>query len=76
MPMPIDVAVTYTDGSKENFNIPLRMMRGNKPTSATVIEDWTWAHPTYTFTTKKEVKSVEIDPSKLMADVNPANNKK
>ena len=74
MPMPIDVEVTYTDGSKENFNIPLRMMRGNKPTAATVIEDWTWAHPTYTFTTSKEVKSVEIDTSKLMADINLENN--
>ncbi len=74
MPMPIDVEVVYTDGSKESFNIPLRMMRGEKPTNATVITDWTFAHPTYTFTAKKEVKSVEIDPSKLMADVNQANN--
>ncbi|WP_417799907.1 M1 family metallopeptidase [Tenacibaculum sp.] len=74
MPMPIDLEVMYTDGSKESFNIPLRMMRGEKPTNATVITDWTFAHPTYTFTTKKEVKSVEIDPSKLMADVNQENN--
>ncbi|MEQ3500806.1 M1 family metallopeptidase [Tenacibaculum sp. SSH1-16] len=74
MPMPIDVEVTYTDGSKESFNIPLRMMRGEKSTNATVITDWTFAHPTYTFTAKKEVKSVEIDPSKLMADVNQENN--
>ncbi|WP_456377824.1 M1 family metallopeptidase, partial [Lutibacter sp.] len=28
MPMPIDVTVRYVDGSTENFNIPLRMMRG------------------------------------------------
>ncbi|WP_271405617.1 M1 family metallopeptidase [Tenacibaculum soleae] len=74
MPMPIDVEVIYTDGSKETFNIPLRMMRGEKPTKATVITDWTWAHPTYTFATSKEVKSVEIDPSKLMADINQENN--
>ena len=74
MPMPIDVEVTYVDGSKEAFNIPLRMMRGEKPTNATKIADWTWAHPTYTFTTSKEVKSVEIDPSKLMADINQENN--
>jgi hypothetical protein len=73
MPMPIDVEVTYTDGTKEMFNIALRMMRGNKPTSATVLEDWTWAHPTYTFKTKKQIKSVEIDPSKLMADINKEN---
>lgn len=75
MPMPIDLKVTYTDGTTENFNIALRMMRGNKPTSATILEDWTWAHPTYTFKSKKPVKSVEIDPSGFMADINLANNK-
>ncbi|MBE7629254.1 M1 family metallopeptidase [Tenacibaculum piscium] len=74
MPMPIDVEVVYTDGSKESFNIPLRMMRGEKPTKATIIEDWTFAHPTYSFTTSKTVKSVQIDASKLMADVNLENN--
>lgn len=75
MPMPMDVEVTYEDGSKEMFNIPLRMMRGQKPTKATVIEDWTFAHPTYTFTASKKVKSVRIDPSGFMADVNRENNK-
>jgi hypothetical protein len=74
MPMPIDLEVTYTDGSKENFNIPLRMMRGNKPTSATVLEDWAWANPVYSFTVSKNVKSVTIDKSKLMADVDDENN--
>jgi hypothetical protein len=74
MPMPIDIEVTYKDGSKEHFNIPLRIMRGNKPTSATVIEDWGWAIPTYTFTTSKNIKSVVIDKSNLMADINDENN--
>lgn len=74
MPMPIDLLVTYKDGSKENFNIPLRIMRGTKPTSATILEDWGWAYPTYSFTTNKDVKSVEIDVEKLMADVNLENN--
>jgi hypothetical protein len=74
MPMPIDLEVTYTDGSKENFNIPLRMMRGNKPTSATILEDWAWANPVYSFTVSKNVKSVTIDKSKLMADVDDENN--
>ncbi|QMU63325.1 MAG: M1 family peptidase [Flavobacteriaceae bacterium] len=75
MPMPVDVEITYEDGTKEHFNIPLRMMRGNKPTTATVLEDWPWAHPTYTFNTHKEIESVAIDPSKLMADVNQENNR-
>ncbi len=74
MPMPIDVEVTYKDGSKEMFNIPLRMMRGEKKSSATKLDDWTFAHPTYSFSTSKDVKSVEIDPSGLMADINVDNN--
>jgi len=74
MPMPIDLLVTYKDGSKENFNIPLRIMRGAKPTSATILEDWGWAYPTYSFTANKDVKSVEIDVEKLMADVDLENN--
>ena len=73
-PMPVDVDVTYVDGSTESFNIPLRVMRGNKPTAATVLEDWAWAHPTYTFQTAKTIQSVVIDNSKLMADVNDDNN--
>ncbi len=74
MPMPIDVEVTYVDGSKEAFNIPLEIMRGNKKTSATVLKDWGWAYPTYTFKVSKPVKSVQIDKSGLMADINPLNN--
>ena len=74
MPMPIDLTVTYSDGSTDDFNIPLRMMRGNKPTDARVLEDWTWAHPTYTFEVSKSVKKVEIDTSKLMADIDQTNN--
>jgi len=74
MPMPIDISVTYTDGSTEEFYIPLQMMRGEKPTSATIIKDWAWAIPTYSFEAKKAVKSVEIDASQMMADVNRKNN--
>ena len=74
MPMPIDLEVTYTDGSTENFNIPLRIMRGAKPTSANIIEDWAWANPVYSFDAAKTVKSVLIDKSGLMADINLENN--
>ena len=74
MPMSIDLKVTYTDGSEENFYIPTRMLYGNKPTTATVLKDWAWAVPTYKIQTKKDVKTVEIDPSKLMWDVDLSNN--
>ena len=74
MPMPMDVEVVYQDGTIESFNIPLEMMRGNKPTISTVLEDWGWAYPTYSFEVSKEVKSIVIDKSGLMADINSENN--
>ena len=75
MPMPIDLNVVYTDGSSEAFYIPLRMMRGQKETTATVLDDWAWAFPTYSFETSKTITSVEINPSGLLADVNAENDK-
>ena len=74
MPMPIDFEIEYTDGSKELFYIPLRMMRGQKPTSATILDDWAWAHPEYIFKVSKPVKSIAIDPKQWMADVDRQNN--
>ncbi|WP_452225418.1 M1 family metallopeptidase [Lacinutrix chionoecetis] len=76
MPMPIDLDVVYTDGTTESIYIPLQMMRGEKPTTATIVKDWAWAHPTYTYTAKKAIKSVEIDAKNFMADINKENNKK
>ena len=74
MPMPLDISVTYVDGSTEDFYIPLQMMRGEKPTKATVVGDWAWAYPTYDLKTAKDVKSIEIDESQMMADIDRTNN--
>ena len=81
MPMPIDVYVTYKDGSKESFYIPLQIARAEKdnPTpdiKRTINDDWPWAYPGYEFTvnSNKEIDTVVIDPSGLMADVNQDNN--
>ncbi len=74
MPMPLDVKVTYTDGTTEDFYIPLRMMYGQKPTNSTVKKDWSWVAPSYSFKTTKTIKSVEIDPLKQMADIDRTNN--
>ena len=74
MPMPIDITVDYTDGSSQEFNIPLNLMRGEKPTSATILKDWSWGHSSYTFKVDKPIKKVEIDPSGLMADIERDNN--
>ena len=82
MPMPIDVLVEYTDGTKESFYIPLRMMsfekeNPNPEMKRTVLSDWTWAYPTYEFKILKKrttIKKIIIDPSGLMADVKQADN--
>jgi hypothetical protein len=74
MPMPIDIRVDYEDGSSEEFNIPLNLMRGEKPTSATILKDWSWGHSNYAFKVNKPIKKVEIDPSGLMADTERNNN--
>jgi len=77
MPMPLDLEVEFTDGTKQQFHIPLRMAFGSKPTTATTLENWAWAYPTYEFTINKKrssIKSVMIDPSGFMADINKENN--
>lgn len=82
MPMPIDVTVTYKDGTQELYYIPLNLMFGQKPAEGTVTRivqpEWRWTHPEYTFMINHkiaEIKSVEVDASYRMADVNRSNNK-
>jgi hypothetical protein len=81
MPMPIDLYVTYEDGSLEAFYIPLQMMRGEKPNpypnlTRTILIDWAWAYPEYVFEINngKKVKNMMIDIGQRMADINLENN--
>ncbi|MGJ1322628.1 M1 family metallopeptidase [Sphingobacterium faecium] len=81
--MPIDLLVTYEDGTKELFYIPLREMRGEKPAEnfkiyegikRTTLEDWNWTQPSYQVNlTKKPAKAI-IDPSLRLADVESSDN--
>ena len=66
--------VSHIDESFQDFYIPLKMMKGEKPTTATLEKDWAWSNQFYTFSTPKEIKKVEIDSSGLMADINRGNN--
>jgi hypothetical protein len=82
MPMPVDVLVTYKDGSKEMHYIPMNLMYGQKPAEDTVPRtvhaEWKWTHPEYTLEISRpitDIREVEIDPSQRMADVNRINNK-
>ena len=81
VPMPLDVQLTFKDGSKELHYIPLNLMYGQKPventTPRTVHEEWRWTHPTYVFETNRKIfdlSEVEIDPSERLADIDKRNN--
>lgn len=83
MPMPLDIVVTYNDGSQEMIYLPLVIQRGNKPEekgmaarSMTVRWPWTnYSQEVQLDMPISSIKSVEIDPSLRLADVNRANNK-
>ncbi|MFZ1784584.1 MAG: M1 family metallopeptidase [Ferruginibacter sp.] len=82
MPMPIDLQLTYADGSTEMFYVPLNLMFGNKLSEnkgqkLEILEEWKWTHPTYVVETKHrlmDIKVVDIDPTKRMADIDRKNN--
>lgn len=81
--MPLDILVEYKDGSKELFYIPLREMRGVKPSEGydiykgiqrTVLTDWFWTKPTYSFQVNKEIAKAWIDPTQRLADIEHGDN--
>ncbi len=82
MPMPIDLQLNFKDGSTEMIYIPLNLMFGTKanektPQKREIAEEWKWTHPTYIVETKHrltDMKAVEIDPSRRMADIDRKNN--
>lgn len=83
MPMPVDVLVEMANGERIFCTIPLDIMRGQKIENAIngnpfiVLPDWEWVHPYYYFTVPfgmEQIKSIVIDPSRRMADLNEQNN--
>lgn len=82
MPMPIDLKLTFKDSTTETHYVPLNMMYGNKKAEdddkRTVHEAWSWPERTYNVIVDRDLfdlRSVEIDPTKRMADVEPSNNR-
>ena len=82
MPMPLEILVTYKDGNEEFYYIPISLMRGekSKPEYADKwiqLEDWSWAYKKYEFEIKSKmesIKSIDINPTGLLADVDTSNN--
>ena len=78
IPMPIEVVVSYEDGSSDMYYIPNDLLQGYKSFENNVylMEPWNWASTEYEFEVQgnKKVVKVEIDPSKRIADVNQMDN--
>jgi aminopeptidase N len=81
LPMPVDLVVTYKDGSRELYYIPLNETMGSKPDEKTLprkdLDAWPWVNPTYTLKIDRkaaDITSLEIDPSARLADVERKNN--
>ena len=80
MPFPQDIRVTLKNGETLDFNVALRIMRGNKTDSkfpATNLKDWPWTHPEYQFEIPvhiDEISKVELDPLERTSDINRENN--
>ncbi len=83
MPMPIDLQLTFKDGTKELHYIPMNLMYGEKPVedaalSRKTYEPWKWTHSSYTVETSRKLTDIsvaEIDPSLRMADIDRKNNR-
>ena len=82
MPMPVDLEISFRDGSKESHYIPLNIMYGSKPNETPATrridhEEWRWTNPTYVIEIDRKLTDIlkaEIDPTKRMADVERKNN--
>lgn len=81
MPMPIDLQLTFKDSTTEMHHIPLDLMLGSKKAEGSqpyaVHEPWTWAERTYHVLFDRKIfdlRKVEIDPTRRMADVDQSNN--
>jgi len=81
MPMPLDILITFKDGSTNWHHVPLVIMHGVKPSdgdkSFTVHKAWPWTHPTYNLNLpagESSIEKVEIDPTARMHDMDLLNN--
>ena len=76
--MPIEIVVSFEDGSSDMYYIPNDLLYGYKSFNDEVylMEPWNWVSKEYEFEVvgSKKITKVEIDPSKRIADVNQLDN--
>jgi len=83
MPMPVDVQLTFKDGTKELHYVPMNLMFGAKEAEDAAIprkvyDEWNWTNPFYIIESNRKLSDItiaEIDASHRMADTNRKDNK-
>ncbi len=61
LPMPVQGEITFKDGTKQDFSLPVEIWKRNT--------EWNFRVPT-----TKEITSVQLDPKKSLPDADPSNN--
>ena len=61
LPMPVDMEITFKDGSVQNVKLPVEIWKRNS--------EWSFEVPT-----KKEIASVRLDPKGTLPDANVSDN--
>lgn len=78
IPMPIELLVSFEDGSSDLYYIPNDLLHGYKSFKENVylMEPWKWVSTEYELEVvgSKKITTIEIDPSKRIADVNQLDN--
>lgn len=81
IPMPLDVKISYKDGSDVLFVIPLDLMMGHKAledeSNQVLLQAWPFTSRLYQIklqTPVDDIQSIVIDPKLQMADINRNNN--
>jgi hypothetical protein len=82
LPMPLDILLSFKDGTKQMHYVPLSLMHGSKKAEDSISFK---KYPAQPFTKREvvistdrrlnEIVSIEIDPSLRMADIDRKNNK-
>lgn len=83
MLMPVDLSITWRNGERSLYTVPLSLMLGTKREAPgtedwTVLPPWNWTAPDYTFALPvplSAIQAVEVDPMERMPDVDRSNDR-
>jgi hypothetical protein len=75
-PIPLELVITTQEGEQILFNIPVDLMRVNSEhqRSKNYLDPWHWVETRYDIAIPGHIKSIELDPRGVIADIERTNN--